>query len=203
MLTSSQIDSDAIMPENRTGYTYEGKEVVTVRQCGKPPSYKAKPGYYSQHKKVEAATLYCVYGDVEEVARLTDVPVPELRRWRQESWWADIQKQIFIEQNENLSARVAVVLDKAIEQITDRLDNGDQTYNPKTGEITRKPIEAKVLTSLFDSLAHQRRVTRGEPTNIVAKVQVDDRLKQLEEAFLRFSNAKEIDSASDTEEERE
>jgi hypothetical protein len=77
-------------------------------------------------------------------------------------------------------------------EILDRLENGDQTYNPKTGEITRKPIEARVLAGLFDSLSHQRRVNRGEPTQITAKVHVDDRLKQLEEAFIRFASAKEI-----------
>ena len=143
-------------------------------------------------RSIDAATLYCVYGDVEEVSKLTNVPASEIRKWRSEPWWIEIQKQIYIEQNERLSSRVSVVLDKTIEQLTDRLDNGDQTYNPKTGEITRKPIEAKVLTSLFDSLAHQRRITRGEPTAITAKVLVDDRLKQLEQAFIRFSTAKEI-----------
>ena len=194
MLTNKS-PCDALPADQYSGYTFEGKEIVTVKQCGKPPGYRTastNPSYFDLQTKVNAATLYCVYGDVEEVAKLTDVPIPTIREWRQEVWWNDIQKQIFAEQNEKLSAQISGVLEKAITQITDRLENGDQTYNPKTGEITRKPIEAKVLTSLFDSLSHQRRVTRGEPTSITAKVQVDDRLKQLEEAFLRFSNAKEI-----------
>lgn len=184
--------SSVLQPDKYSGYQYDGKEIVTIRQVGKPPKQGNNPLYFTQATKTEAATLYCVYGDVEEVSKLTDVPIPTLRTWRTEPWWIEIQKQVFVEQNEKLSAQIATVLEKSIVQITDRLEHGDQTYNPKTGEITRKPIEAKVLTSLFDSLSHQRRITRGEPTNITAKVQVDDRLKLLEEAFLRFASAKEI-----------
>ena len=175
-----------------TGYHYEGKEVISVRKQGKPRKYR-NPTYYDMDTKTDAVTLYCVYGDIKEVSKLTDVPESTLRQWKEEPWWAEIQKRVFVEQNERLSSQISTVLEKAIDQIADRLDNGDQTYNPKTGEITRKPIEARVLSSLFDTLAHQRRVTRGEPTAITARVGVDEQLKKLEAAFKRFSAATEIE----------
>ena len=175
-----------------TGYVYEGKEILAMRTGpGRPPRVR-NPDYYSQDQKTDAATLYCVYGDLNEVCRFTDVPVNILRMWKEEPWWIEVQKQVFVEQNDRLSARISGVLDKAIDQIADRLDNGDTTYNPKTGEVTRKPVEAKVLASLFDTLSHQRRVTRGEPTAITAKLGTDNRLEKLEQAFIRFSNATEI-----------
>lgn len=178
-----------------TGYTYEGKEIVAVKPSGRPPTYR-NPSYYDIEKKTDAATLYCVYGSFEEVAKLTDVPIPTLRLWRQEPWWVEIQKQIFQEQNEKLSGQISRVLNTTIENLEDRLLHGDTTYNPKTGEITRKPIEAKVLASLFESLSHQRRITRGEPTAISAKIGVSDRLNQLEEAFIRFAQSKTIEGDS-------
>jgi hypothetical protein len=192
MLISSPVHQDCTPSDCFSGYKYEGKEIVTVRQMGAPVRYRKNPSFFSQEVKTNAATLYCVYGDTAEVSKLTDVPEKVLREWKEEPWWLEIQKQVFVEQNEKLSSQISKVLGKAIDQITDRLDNGDQTYNPRTGEITRKPIEAKVLVGLFDTLAHQRRVTRGEPTNITAKVGVDDRLKTLEAAFIRFAAAKEI-----------
>jgi len=175
----------------RTGYTYEGKEIIAIRRQGRKPAVR-NPDFYTQDQKVDACTLYAVYGDIREVTKLTDVPEKILRQWKEEPWWFEIQKTVFVEQNERLSARISNVLDKAIDQIADRLDNGDQTYNPKTGEITRKPIEARVLASLFETLSHQRRITRGEPTNITAKLTVDENLKRLEEAFKRFAQATEI-----------
>lgn len=191
MLNSSK--TPAGTPEDRyTGYHYEGKEIVAVKPAGNPKLYR-NPDYYDQEKKTDAATLYCVYGEYGEVSKLTGVPIPVLKQWRDEPWWAEIAKKVFVEQNENLAARISSVLSKTIENLTDRLDNGDTTYNPKTGEITRKPIEAKVLASLFENLSHQRRITRGEPTAISARVGVDDRLKTLEDAFIRFAAAKQIE----------
>lgn len=178
--------------EKKTKYFYKGMEVVAIRKQGKPKKYR-NPNFYDQEKKLEAATLYCVYGDAKEVSRLTDVPEKVIKEWKQEPWWYEIQKEVYVEQNENLAAKLSKTLAKTIDELNDRLENGDQTYNPKTGEVTRKPIEARVVVSIFDSLAHQRRITRGEPTNITAKVGVDDRLKRLEEAFINFSSVKTIE----------
>lgn len=194
MLDNGNVHPD-VPKEAFTGYTYEGKEIVAVKPAGRPPVYK-NPSFYNMEKKTDAATLYCVYGSYEEVAKLTDVPVPILKQWKQEPWWIDIQKQVFQEQNEKLSGQISRVLNTTIENLEDRLVNGDTTYNPKTGEITRKPIEAKVLASLFESLSHQRRITRGEPTAISARVGVDDRLKTLEDAFIRFAKSKTIEGSS-------
>jgi len=182
-------------PAMLSGYQFEGKEIVVGRPSGRPKVYRNKD-FYDQTTKVDAATLYCVYGDFEEVAKLTNVPITHLRAWKEEPWWIEIQKRVFIEQNDRLGSRINIVLDTAINQIADRLENGDTTYNPKTGKITRKPVEAKVLSSLFESLSHQRRLVRNEPTTLSAKVGVDENLKKLEEAFRRFANAKEIDASS-------
>lgn len=190
------LDEDNLPPATpesaHSNYFYEGKEIVTIRRQGRPKLYK-NPDFYDLDTKTDAVTVYCVYGDLLEVSKLTDVPLPELKKWKEEPWWAEIQKKVFVEQNERLSAKISNVLDKTITQIADRLDNGDQTYNPKTGEITRKPIEARVLSGLFETLSHQRRLTRGEPSAITARVGVDDQLKKLEEAFTRFAAAKEIE----------
>jgi hypothetical protein len=176
----------------KTKYFYEGKEIVGIRKQGKPKIYR-NPLFFDQATKVDAATLYCVYGDVTEVSRLTDVPEKTLKEWKQEPWWFEVQKQVYVEQNEKLASQLSTTLTKTIEDLNERLTNGDYTYNPKTGEVTRKPIEARVVISIFDSLAHQRRITRGEPTNISAKVGVDDRLKRLEEAFINFASVKTIE----------
>jgi hypothetical protein len=175
-----------------TGYKFEGKEIVAVRKGGAPKKYR-NPTYFDQERKTDAATLYCVYGDLEEVSKLTDVPLQFLRQWKEEAWWVEIQKRVFVEQNDKLSSRISTVLNKSIEQIEERLTNGDQTYNPKTGEISRKPIEARVLASLFETLSHQRRITRGEPTAISARVSVDDRLVRLEKAFITYSQMKTVE----------
>lgn len=176
----------------KSGYFYQGKEIITGRSRGRPPTYVRNPKFYPQVTKVDAATLYAVYGDTKQVSELVNVPESVIRGWKQEPWWIEIQKQVFAEQNEKLAARISGVLDKTITHLEERLEKGDEKINQKTGEIVSVAVEASVLAKMFESLAHQRRVTRGEPTSISAKIGVDDRLKTLEKAFLKFAQAREI-----------
>lgn len=183
----------------KSGYFFEGKEIITGRKRGRPPTYIRNPNHYSQSTKVDAATVYAVYGDVDQVSALVDVPPSVLRGWKQEPWWIEIQKQVYSEQNEKLAARISGVLDKTITHLEDRLENGDEVLSNKTGEIVIKKVDASVLAKMFEGLSHQRRITRGEPTSISAKVGIDDRLDKLQEAFLRFAAAKEVSVTLDME----
>jgi len=185
-------------PEKKSGYyvVIEGqpKEIILSKRRGRPPTRDVKnPKWFSMDRKVEACTLYAVYGNVEEVSKITDIPENHIRAWKQESWWIDLTKQIYIEQNENLGASINNVLDKTLEHLKDRLEHGDYVYDRKSGQLKRKPVDTKVLTILFDNLAVQRRLNRGEPTSISAKLGVEDRLDQLKESFEKFAKAKEIE----------
>ena len=188
-----------ISPKRKTGYTYQGKEIIAGRMRGRPPTWARNPEFYTPEVRQDAATLYAVYGNIEEVTNLCNVPAKILREWRLEPWWQEIQKQVYAEQNDKLSSRISRVLDTTITQLEDRLEHGDHCIVQKTGEVIIKPVDASVLAKMFENLAHQRRITRGEPTSISMKIGVDDRLKQLESAFLRFAQAKDITQTQDTE----
>lgn len=181
-----------VSPEKKSGYFYQGKEIITGRSRGRPPTYIRNPKFYPQNTKVDAATLYAVYGDTAQTAELAQVPESVIRGWKQEPWWIEIQKQVYQEQNEKLAARISNVLDTTITHLEERLEHGDEKLNPKTGEIVSVKVEASVLAKMFETMSHQRRITRGEPTSISAKIGVTDRLRTLESAFLRFAQAKEI-----------
>lgn len=176
----------------KSGYFFQGKEIITGRSRGRPPTYIRNPKFYPQNTKVDAATLYAVYGDTTQTAELVQVPESVIRGWKQEPWWIEIQKQVYQEQNEKLAARISGVLDTTITHLEERLEHGDEKLNPKTGEIVSVKVEASVLAKMFETMSHQRRITRGEPTSISAKIGVTDRLRTLETAFLRFAQAKEI-----------
>lgn len=181
-----------VRPERHSGYYYDGKEIILMKQPGGPVK-RSNPNWYPQEKKVEACTLYAVYGNMDETSKLSNVPVKTLREWAKEPWWADILKEVYVEQNDKLSAQITDVLADSLIQLKERLDNGDHHVNYKTGETFRKPVDAKVLQGLFHSLAIQRRLMRGEPTSIVAKQTTDDRLNKLAEEFQKFAAAKQVE----------
>lgn len=178
-----------------SGYFIDGKQIFLGRKAGRP--IKAKhhnPDWFTQDMKVEACTLYCVYGDFNKVSSLTRVPEATLRSWHQEHWWVEIQRRVYVEQNENLSSRINIVLDKSLVEIADRLENGDYYFTKGSGELRRKPVDTKTLALLFDNLTTKRQLVRGEPTSIQAKIGVDDRLLLLAESFEKFAKSRLIEN---------
>ena len=175
-----------------SGYKLDDHEIILGKKRG--PGFRIRnPDYFNLEQKTDACALYCVYGDVDQVSEMTGIPSKFLREWKDEPWWAEIQKKVFVEQNEKLASRISSVLDKSLDHLVDRLDNGDYLWDVRKSKLVRKPVDTKVLSTVFNHLIHRRQLIRGEPTNITAAVGVDDRLKMLASQFEKFANAKEIE----------
>lgn len=192
-----EISKDTV-PERLSGYFYktpngERKEIVLGKRRGRPVT-KRNTTWYSQVDKVDACTLYAVYGGVAEVSKLTKIPEATIRSWRNEPWWIEVTKQVYIESNDGLTAKISHTLDKTLELLGDRLENGDYIWNSKSEQLVRKPVDTKVLAILFDNLAIQRRLGRGESTSIKGiSTTADDRLQKLSDAFEKFAKMKVIE----------
>ena len=176
----------------QTDYEFDGTPLTAGNPPGRPPHFSRNPEHFSLAVKTHVATRYAVYGDVDEVARQTNVPAKYIREWRDEPWWMEIQKKVYVEQNEKLSSTISSVLDTTLSQLVDRLEHGDEVYDQKRGQFVKQQVGAKTLSSLFTTLSQQRRLTRGEPTSISAATSTTDRLKGLEDAFRRFTAAKTL-----------
>jgi hypothetical protein len=187
-------DLDQQIEEVSSGYFLDGQEIATTPRRGRPlKADHHNPSWFPQQTKIDACTMYCVYGDVDEVSKLTKVPVKYIRQWKEEPWWNEIQKKVFVEQNEKLGSRISTVLDRSLTEIEERLTNGDYLWDIRKSKLVRKPIDTKILSTLFNNLVNRRQLIRGEPTSITNKVGVDDRLKFLAEQFEKFASAKEIE----------
>lgn len=169
--------------EKVTDYTFNGKPIVLTKQRGRPLYPRAPASFISQEKKLECCTLYCVYGDVEQVEKLTGIDARSIRAMKEEPWWAEIQKQVYLEQNEKLASKINTTLDIALVEINERLTNGDFIFDQKNACLLRKPIDAKVLVNMFDSLSHRRSQVRKDTIVEGKKIEEVDRLTELRKAF--------------------
>jgi hypothetical protein len=184
-------------PDKLSGYKLDDKEIILSKKRG--PGFKFNnPSYFNLEQKTDACALYCVYGDVDQVSEMTGIDPKFLRQWKDEPWWSEIQKKVFVEQNEKLASRISGVLDRSLDHLVDRLDNGDYLWDVRKSKLVRKPVDTKVLSNLFNNLVTRRQLIRGEPTSITTQVAVDDRLKLLAQQFEKFANAKEIDAVPTT-----
>jgi len=197
-------------PEKVTDYKLDGKRVTLTKQDGNPnkPRRATNPLFFPLEKKVEAASLYCVLGNVAEVARLAKLDEKIIRQWKEETWWADIQRKIVVEQNEGLLSKINNTIDQALVMLEDRIVNGDCVYlTEKIGKdgnliseekTVRVPVKARDLAQIFNAMSHQRNLMRGDPTQIVSQTSTETRLLQLQERFTAMSKGTVLDGECKT-----
>lgn len=153
-------------------------------------------GWYSDAKKMEVACTFAVSGNSARVSELCKVPEGTIRAWKQTEWWHEIMSRIHQEQNEELDAKLTKLVDKAVDQINDRLESGDYVYNAKEDKLVRKPVNAKDIAIVTAITLDKRQLLRGEPTSRVEKVSENEKLSRLAAEFRKFAAAKQVESTA-------
>lgn len=182
-------------------FTSEIPEEIVINKhigSGKPRHrdlpQNRKRGWYSDALKMKVACTYALTGNSRRTSEMTKVPEGTIRAWKSTEWWHEIMSRIREEQNEELDAKLTKLVDKALDAVNDRLENGDYVYNAKTGSLSRKPVSMKDLAIVTAITVDKRQLLRGEPTSRVEKVSENEKLSRLQQEFRKFSEAKEITS---------
>jgi len=177
--------------EKLTGFTFRGKEITLGKKRG--PNFKGlvvigeKNGVYSDKKKMQAASLYAVTGDLSKTAEITQIPRWTLSKWRKQGWFHDLLREVWDENNEKVDALFTDIIQKSLVQIQDRLEHGDVKVT-KNGQVVRVPVSAKDLSLVSAINVDKRQLLRGLPTSRSESVgAITDRsigrLEQLAETF--------------------
>ena len=183
-----------ISPEKITDLTYLNKPIVLGKQRGRPPRHgHYKPGYYPEEQKVAAAVLYAATGNITESAELAKVAPFAVRKWMGEEWWIQIQEQVHREENAKISAKMTELVVEVLDNMQERVKQGDPVLNKKTGEISKLPIKFRDLASGMNIVAEKRQLLRGEATSRTEKVGPEQFLHDLSEQFKKFARAKQIE----------
>ena len=176
-----------ISPEKISGYTYQGAPIVIGKKRGRPPKTKAKPTWYTVEKKVHAACLYAVTGNLQQVSTLSDIPVGQLKSMMSEQWWEDVVQQVRREENDQITAKMTSFVEKSLDAVVERLENGDTVINLKTGETYKVPVRLRDIAMVISTFLEKRNLLRGEPTTRSERLGQEDILKELGSKFEAFS----------------
>lgn len=156
---------------------------------------KTKPnegGWWDDKKKLEAVTTYQTVGTLELTSSIINVPVHTLRSWKRTDWWADYTNELQTDNNIQLDLKLEKVMNKSLEAVLDRIENGDVTYDPKTGRQFRIPPKLrdvqKVTTDLIEKRQLLRKVNTKQSTERQPQQVTADHLVQLAQAFAQFAN---------------
>lgn len=172
--------------------TVEARRKAKNKTPGKATGSKT---FYTDKEKMEAACAFAVTGNSRRASELTRIPEATIRMWKQTEWWNEIQDKIIKEQDEELGTKLTALVDKAVGEINDRLDEGDWVYNAKLDKLIRKPVGARDLSIVSAVLVDKRQLLRGQPTSRVERVSQEETLAKLAADFRKFSQAKEVTQA--------
>ena len=154
--------------------------------------------WWSDKKRLEVVTTWLVLGKIPLVSATTGVPEGTIRQWRTQPWWKEIEISVQTESDQELDTKLAKRIDKALDLVMDRLENGDYLYDPKTGEFIRKPVSMKDTWKVSTEMIDKRLLIRKQPKEQANQEAVGDILKNLAKEFADMAR-KRVKNGTDTE----
>lgn len=144
-------------------------------------------GWYSDQQKLEAVQVWLMCGSMTQTAAALGIPAATIEKWRYTKWWKELADQIKAEGRVKLTGRLQKIVSRSLDQIEERIENGDWVLDSKTGQLIRKPLLARDLTRISTDF-----IDRANKLDSVAKEEatqqaVEDRLKLLADSFASFA----------------
>ena len=136
---------------------------------------------YSHEEKLNAVNYYCVYGSSKKVAQMTGVPAPTIRNWTKTEWWAEMMSITRQHMQDKLDGKFTGLIHRAMTELEDRIKNGDEVVDTRTGRSSRKKMAGKDIALTLAQIIDKRALLRGEATSHRRTTNVDTIQKQLEE----------------------
>lgn len=141
-------------------------------------------------KKLETVGQYLVLGNLRQVSAVVGVAYDQVRRWKTQPWWAEMEKELRATQNIKMDEKLTTIVEKSLDATLDRVENGDFFYDQKAGEVKRKPVALRDVHRVAIDTLGKRELLRGNATERreVSQVSVSEQLKQLAMEFAKWSN---------------
>lgn len=159
---------------------------------------KGRPAHWSPDQKEMAVAKYLILGNLMEVQRQTQIPEITLRKWKHQDWWAEKEKELRRQANTELEGKLGKVLNKSLEQTMDRLENGDITFNQRTGKFERVPVKANVVNQINKTMLDKKFILQQiNAKSDNTEEAIADRLESLKKEFLSFAKRKSMENVID------
>lgn len=147
--------------------------------------------HWAKKVKDKAILLYLSSGNLSDVGRELGVPYYTLKDWKESQWWKDKVKEYQAAEYDRIDAKLSKALDVALDGVVDRMEHGENMYDPKTGKLIKVPAKLRDLNTSFNSIMTNRQLIRKQPTKIVEQNSTANQLQNLADEFRKFVTGKE------------
>lgn len=145
---------------------------------------------YSDKKKIETVTTYLALGKLPMVSAVVDVPVSTIRQWKLQPWWMEMTNQIQTESDQELDSKLTKIVERSLDAVNDRIENGEFIFDPKSGTVKRTPVKLRDVSRVAVDLLDKRDILRGRPVKEKQAQQSIDLLQKLANQFAEWAGRK-------------
>lgn len=145
---------------------------------------------WSEKKRIESCTAYLALGNASLVEAVTGVPSGTVRQWKTQPWWKELAHAIQTESDQVVDAKLSKMIDKTLNLVNDRLDNGDFFWDSKNSEFVRKPVSVKDGWKITTEILDKRWLIRDRPDTKADTEAVSDILIKLANDFAGMAKKK-------------
>jgi hypothetical protein len=166
-------------------------------RVNKAITYIHKTGYkYPVEKRIELISRWLALGNMRQAAAMCNIDYELCKKWKREPWFGDMVAEIQAARKLKVDNKLNKIIDKALDLIEDRLDNGDFVHNQKTGEVYRKQVSLKEARGAANDLM-QRQVALSkleiEQKSSDSSATIAEQLTFLKQQFAAFNTNRTIE----------
>jgi hypothetical protein len=150
----------------------------------------AKGTHWSDSQKLEAVQTYLMLGSVRMTSAALKIPEITLKIWRSSTWWKDLESELKIQDELQLSTRLKKIAEKSFAAVEDRLEHGNFVFDQKTGKIRRIPVNLKDAHKVALDSIQQKELIAKKHVEVANDGQIMDKLEQLANKFAEMASDK-------------
>lgn len=156
---------------------------------------------WPMEKRIEVVSQYLVLGNMSLVSAITGVDHTLIRKWKGMPWWKEMENQVRATENLQMDNKLSKIVDKSLDQVLDRVENGEVYWNPATKQLARKPASLKDITKVSVDILTKRELLRGNATERkeTTQISVAEQLEALKVEFAKWQSPpkKELELVED------
>jgi hypothetical protein len=155
-------------------------------------------GEWPWEKKYEVVIQMKALANKTLVSQITGVSYETITRWQKLEWWKELEQEIKREQSLKLDSKLTQIIEKSLDIVADRLENGNVVLNNKTGELIRKPVELKdVSRTATDLISKQSLIRKQHEEAVENKATIKETLALLATEFAKWTSKEKKKGATD------
>lgn len=142
---------------------------------------EAPNSIYPVETKIAAAAMYVVVPSSYKIGAHLGISPDIVRKWYHKPWWHVAVREVRKLKNEELDGTLTDLLEGTVTEIADRVQNGEEVIDNKTGKLKRVPMRAKDLATVMGIAYDKRAILRADPNAKTNKSDTQEHLEKVAE----------------------